>query len=164
MLHSHVLNRELHTNFITSIPNGAFIGLRSLIVLFAASTRCTMRVCFILMSSTGVSLGTESHQFLSAFSLNSAACSHCLLHWLCTACFVRHSSVIIRDLSNNLITSISNGAFAGLGSLTTMLNASSWCLIYCLHDCGVQNSDLDLNEIILLEIGAFSTLSKLSTL
>ncbi len=76
---------------------------------------------------------TKSHRFRTAPPLDSAAWPHCLLLKLLSRfvfCFVLHAYVKSRDLSDNQITSISNGAFTDLGRLITLFVARTRCTLY----------------------------------
>ncbi len=91
--------------------------------------------------------------------LDRTVCYSISLHNVC----VLYSSVMNRQLDYTQITSLWNETFAGLGGLTYLF---ATCTRLSMYFCFiiVINRSLEGNPINLIEIGAFSGLSKLSTL
>jgi hypothetical protein len=119
VLHLTVINRYLHINRITSISKGAFPDLGSLTELFATCTfvaPCT-HVSFIQQGSVLQQNHIDIQRRLRwTWQLdNPVRYLNFFLRVL-----MLHSTVINRNLFNNQITSISNGIFTGLDSLTTL--------------------------------------------
>jgi Leucine-rich repeat (LRR) protein len=70
-----------------------------------------------------------------------------------------------RELSYNQITSIPNGAFAGLGNLTTLFVSFEFVTRdVCVLDWGVVTRDLNFNRITSISNGAFTGLGNLTQL
>jgi hypothetical protein len=87
-----------------------------------------------------------------------------LLEYVMRDVRVLHQTVVNRDVQLNQITSIPNGAFTGLGSLTTLFGALVDPLKKNSYDFRALIRYFYSNPITLIDIGAFSTLSTLSTL
>jgi hypothetical protein len=76
---------------------------------------------------------------------------------------VKRSRVILSYLHSNRISSIESGDFTGLGNLTELSVVMIRRNQNIMYSCERRRS-LDSNPITLINVGAFSGLSELSTL
>jgi hypothetical protein len=128
-----VLLRSLNGNQITSIENGAFIGLGSLTRLYY---ECTMLLelefifCVILRHMHfNLITSIEKGAFVGLSSLTYMFVSlSCMVLGLESIYLYR-----IRELYGNRISSIGNGVFTGLGQLTQLCAIMKRIIQYCIY-------------------------------
>ncbi len=121
MIFTHCLCRDLYHNRIKSMASGAFSGLGSLTWLYVAM-HCRITpygVCFHILFMQGP--GKQPNQIDSYWCIHQTWKPD-LLVW---EDVLPHHDMIFthcscRYLYSNQITSIANGAFTGLGSLTKL--------------------------------------------